>query len=709
MSASRGYARLFDPRGIAVVGASADPRRIGAEPVRILQETGYRGTIYPVNPKYQELRGLRCYPDVAALPPPCDLAIVAVNAAAVPAVLRECGRAGIPYAIIFSAGFREIGASGAALEQELKSAARQAGVRVVGPNCIGLMNLNERVYCGFGAGFANPDLKAGPVALVSQSGGFAFSVVGLADAEGIGFNYVVSAGNEADLTTLDFIADFLEREDVAIVVSYMEGVSDGRRLRALGQRALELQKPLLVWKVGNSASGRVAAQSHTASMTADYAFYRAAFEEGGFIEIDDVHDLVDATRAFLGRRLPRGPGVAVITTSGGSGVLIADACEKRGLELPKLQPETVEKIAPLAPRYAAFGNPVDLTAQITGDHERVNEVCAHVLADPNIDQLIVRYGAVQGAKGEAWAKGLTAVAEATDKPLTIAWSRVRDGAEPSLQHLEAHRIPCLLTPTRAARAAGMLHEFARKRRRWLEHAGRAFMRPLARPALEFPARGGTLSEHESKQCLAAYGIPVTREIALSLPEIVSLKEPPLRFPVAVKVDSPGIAHKTEAGAVRLDVNSLSDLKRGAEEVLTAARNYRPEARIDRVLICEMVAGEEVIAGAVNDAFFGPLVMFGLGGVFAEVLKDVAYRYAPFDVQAAREMMAEIRGHALLTGYRGRPALAVDALAEALSRVSLLAADHADRIATLDVNPLFVSADKVVAADALIVLRPDTVT
>jgi acyl-CoA synthetase (NDP forming) len=569
-----------------------------------------------------------------------------------------------------------------------------------------MMNLSDRVYCGFGAGFANPNLRAGPIAFVSQSGGFAFSVVGLADAEGIGFNYIVSAGNEADLTTLDFIADFLERADVEIVVSYMEGVSDGRRLRALGQRALELKKPLLVWKVGNSGSGRAAAESHTASMTADYAFYRAAFAEGGFIEIEDVHDLVDATQAFLAHRLPRGPNVAVITTSGGSGVLIADACEKRGLKLPPLQAETVEKIARLAPQYASFGNPVDLTAQITGDHERVNEVCAHVLADPNIDQLIVRYGAVQGAKGEAWAKGLTEVASATEKPVLIAWSRVRDAAETSLRHLEAHRVPYLLTPTRAARAAGMLHEFARKQRCRLERANRPSRRDIVRPALEFPAHGATLSERESKLCLAAYGIPVTREVTLSLEAVATLTVPPLPFPVAVKVDTPYISHKTEAGAVRLNVRTLEELRRAAEEVINAARKYRPEARVERILICEMARGEEVIVGAVNDPFFGPLVMFGLGGIFAELLQDVAYRYAPFDAQTAHEMMAEVRGHALLTGYRGRPALAVDALAETLSRVSLLAADHADRIASLDINPLFVAADKVTAADALVVLRSD---
>ena len=300
-----GFARLFSPRGIAVVGASNDPQRISGQPVKILADTGYRGAVYPVNPKYTEALGLRCYPDLASVPQPCDLALIVVNAAAVPQVIRDCGRAGIPFAIVFSAGFRESGAGGAELERTLKAAAREAGVRFVGPNCIGTMNLNDRVYCGFGPGFSDPRLKAGPVALVSQSGGFAFSVVALADFEGIGFNYVVSAGNETDITTLDLIADFLERDDVEVVVSYIEGVADGRRLRELGRRALELGKPILVWKVGNSDVGRAAAESHTASMTAGYTLYRTAFEDGGFIEIEDVHDLVDAARAFLSRRLCR--------------------------------------------------------------------------------------------------------------------------------------------------------------------------------------------------------------------------------------------------------------------------------------------------------------------------------------------------------------------------------------------------------------------
>jgi acetate---CoA ligase (ADP-forming) len=701
--AAADFTRLLNPRAIAVVGASSDPQRIGGQPAKILRDTGYRGAIYPVNPKYPEVSGLACYPDLLAVPRPCDVAIIAVNAAAVPQTIRHCGTAGIPFAIIFSAGFREAGEAGAAREAELKAVAREAGVRFVGPNCIGTMNLKDRIYCGFGSGFADPHLKAGPVAFVSQSGGFAFSVVGLADHEGIGFNYIISVGNEADIGTLDLLEHFLERDDVEVVVSYIEGISDGARLRAIGRRALALGKPILVWKVGKSEIGRRAAESHTASMTAGYALYRAAFAEGGFIEIEDVHDLVDAARAFGSRRLPRGRRAAVVTTSGGAGVLMADACDRYGLELPRLAADTVRALEQVVPQYASLANPVDLTAQVTGDYERVNGICAHLVADPNIDQLIVRYGGVQGARGEAWANGFAAVAGGTDKPVLVAWSRVPDPAQVSMQILERHRIPWLLTPTRAAYAAGTLNRFARRRERLLARAAPA-PRPVAPRPLALPPGARTLSEHESRACLAAYGIPATRARLIASDAIDRLTRSPVPYPLAVKIDSPDIAHKTEAGAVHLDVRNLKALKQAAHEVLAAARRHHPDARINGVLLTAMAQGLEVIVGAVSDSFFGPVVMFGLGGVTAELMQDVSYGFAPLDRDAAHDVIRATRAHRLLTGYRGRPPLALDALADVLVRVSLLAADHVDRIAEIDVNPLFVGADAVAAADALIVLR-----
>jgi len=696
--------RLLNPRAVAVVGASRDERRIGGQPLKILRETAYRGGVYPVNPGYPEIGGRPCFPDVIAVPRPCDVALVAVSAPRVPEIIEQCGAAGIPFAVVLSAGFREAGEAGAQLEARLKASAARSGVRVVGPNCIGLMNLADRVYLGFGAGFRNPRLKPGPVAFVSQSGGFAFSVVGLADFEGIGFNYIISAGNEADISTLDLVADFLERDDVEIVVTYLEGIADGTRLREIGVRALELGKPILIWKVGNSEVGRAAAESHTASMTAAYTLYRTAFEEGGFVEIADVHDMVDAARAFQGRRLPKGRNVAVITTSGGSGVLIADACDRHGLALPRLGSETVQAIAPVAPSHTSFANPLDLTAQITGDADSFNRITEHVLADPRVDQLVLRYGAVQGAIGESWAKRLAEIVRGSDKPVLVAWSRVPDRSEPSLQILERNRIPWLLTPTRAAFAAGALYAFARKRTALAERRARGGKRLVARQPLELPPGRSTLSEHESKACLASYGIAVTREVLLSPREVAALEQPPVALPLVVKIDSPDLPHKTEAHAVRLNVNGLAELKEQAAAALAAALAYRPQAHVNGVLVSEMARGVEVIIGAINDRYFGPVVMFGLGGVLTELAGDVAYRFAPFDVATAREMILELRASRLLTGYRGRPPVALEALAEMLSRVSLLAADHADRVAEIDVNPVFVDEARAVAADALIVLR-----
>jgi len=696
------FNRLLDPRGIAIVGASADLARIGGQPVDLLTRFAYAGGIYPVNPKYREIKGVTCYPDLASVPKPCDVAIIAVAARGVAAAVEQCGAAGIPFAVVFSAGFREVGGEGVAFESGLKAAVARSGVRILGPNCIGLMNVPKNIRMGFGPGFHHPGLRSGPVAFISQSGGYAFSVVGLTDAQGVGFNYIVSGGNEADLGTLDLLEHFIEREDVEVVVSYIEGVADGRRLRAIGARALERGKPVLVWKAGNSGIGRAAATSHTASMTADYALYREAFREGGFIEVEDSDDLADCIRAFLGRKLPRGNRIAIITTSGGSGVLMADRCDEEGLVLPELRPDTLDRLRAIMPPFSSFANPADFTAQLSGDYERFNQGLGIVLDDPGADQVVIRYGAVQGEAGRRWALGMVELCAATRKPVLIAWSRPPDLDSPAMRTLAEHRIPWVLTPLRTAHAAGVLNRFARKLEK---HRGSLPARSVEHRPLDLPAAAGALGEHRSKQVLVAYGIPVVREVLLPIGTVPDASHG-IAFPVAVKVESPDIAHKTEAGAVKLGVGDLASLAESIAAVVASARKYRPDARMDGVTVQEMADGTEAILGAVSDPYFGPVVLFGAGGVTAELLKDVAYRFAPFDAATAREMIAEIRLAPLFRGYRGRPPLDVDALADALSRLSWLIHDHADRIAEIDVNPVFVrpAGKALVAADALVVLK-----
>ena len=695
--------RFLNPRGVAVVGVSNEPTRIGGQALRLLTDFGYKGKIYPVNPKYKDIKGLTCYPEVAAVPQPCDVALIALSSTHVPGAIEQCGKAGIPFALVLSSGFSEIGAEGRALQEQLVAAARKANVRVNGPNCLGLLNLRDSARIGFGGTSQLTSLKPGPMAMVTQSGGFGFGVVATAAYFGVGCNYAISTGNEADLTLLDWVADLIERPEVEIVVAFMEGVNEGRRLIEVGERALELGKPILAWKVGNTAVGSQAATSHSARLTAGYELYRAAFRRGGLVEIRDVDDLVDYSKAFMIRKRPAGNRVGVLTLSGGAGVLLADRCVESGLELPPLTEPTREKLSKTLVSFASFANPVDATAHGYNDNfASYGEAVRMVLADPNIDQVIARVP--RGKSARPWSENLVKVLEDFDKPLILNWPTAPDDNGDVLTWLEEHGVPCILGAGRAVQALAAITDFARKEREWRRNGRRPLARAIERQALDLQAGAGTLGEHRSKQLLQRYGIPVVREVLLQPAAIEALASAPLAFPVAVKIESADLPHKTEAGAVRLGITDLAALKHAAQEVLASARKHKPDARIDGVLVQEMASGLEVIAGAVNDAYFGPTVTFGLGGIHAELLKDVTHRFAPFDAETASGMIAEIRGAPLLQGYRGRPPLDTAALADTLARLSLLAADHAGRIAEIDINPLFVRERGVVAADALIVLK-----
>jgi acyl-CoA synthetase (NDP forming) len=695
--------RLLNPRGVAVVGVSSDPARIGGQGLRLLTDFGYRGRIYPVNPKYPEVKGLTCYPDLTAVPQPCDVALIALSASHVPGAIEQCGKSGIPFAIVLSSGFSEVGGEGKLLQGKLAAAARKANVRVVGPNCLGIMNLKDSARVGFGGTQQMETLKAGPMAMVTQSGGFGFGVVAAAAYFGVGCNYAISTGNEADLTLLDWLADLIERPEVEIAVAFMEGVEDGRRLIEIGERALELGKPVLAWKVGNTGIGRQAATSHSARMTSGYELYRAAFKRGGMVEIYDVDDLIDVAKAFLIRKLPEGDRVAVMTLSGGAGVLLADRCVEHGLKLPPVTDATAAKLRKVLVSFASIGNPIDATAHGYNDNfASYGEAVRLVLADPNIDQVIARLP--RGTAARPWAENLVRQLRDSGKPLILSWPTAPDDNGDVREYLESNGVPCILGAGRAVHALAALTEFARNRRERRRHGKRPLRRVVERQAFDFPSQAGTLGEHRSKQLLEQYGVPVVKEVLLQPAAIQKLKSAPLAFPVAVKIESPDVPHKTEADAVRLGVRDLAGLKRAARDVVAAVRKHKAEARIEGVLIQEMATGLEVIVGAVNDPCFGPTVAFGLGGIYTELLKDITHRFAPFDAEAAREMIAGIKGVALLNGYRGRPPLDIAALADVLARLSLLISDHAGRIAEIDVNPLFVREQGVVAADALVVLK-----
>lgn len=690
---------LFEPRGIAVVGASADLGRIGGQPIFALTEFGYEGGVYPINPKYPEIRGLECYPAIADVPDPCDVALIAVPAKAVPQAILDCGDRGIPFAVVLSAGFREV-RGGDELQRRLDEAIERSGVRVIGPNCQGLLNIRRNVYCGFGAPFQNRHPHSGGVALVTQSGGFGYAVLGLAEAAGTGFNCVVSTGNEADIGTLDLIDYLLDRTDVDIVATYMEGITDGRRLVALGEKAHALGKPIVVWKVGNTQTGRAAAASHTANLSASYELYKAAFRHPGFVPVRDVDDLVDVAKAFAQRRKPPGPRVGVMSISGGAGVLLADRCNELGLQVPPLSDASLAQLREFMPEFASVTNPIDVTAQIFNDLPMFRRALGIILADAGIDQVIVYNASIQGATAQRLAEELTAAAAGTSKPILVGSSAPPGKATAALEIFAKANLPCYPTPGRAAGAAAALHGF------WnVAERSTSSQRPVARAAL--PPGEGAMSEAESKRFLEAYGIPVVGEVLLPVDQALAARaQLPFAFPVVAKVDSPDLPHKTEAGAVRVGIANLEALAAATREMVASAERYHPGVRINGISVQEMATGTEMLVGAVNDAYFGPVVAFGLGGIFAELFHEVAHEFAPFDVETARRLIRSTRAAALFEGARGQAPLDLDAMADVLSRLSYLASDHADRVAEIDVNPVFVHAkgEGVVAADALVVLK-----
>ena len=697
--------RFFNPRAIAIIGASQDLSTISGQPLRFLKGHGYEGKLYPVNPRYEEVAGLRCYPALSEIPDVPDLALILVNASRVAETLRQCGEKGVPYVIIFSSGFSEMGGKGVALQRELVAIAREYDIGVIGPNCQGMINVADQVYAGFGSVF-NAHYSPGPVSMVSQSGGFGFSVMNLSSLEGgLPFRQMVTTGNEIGVSTIDFMNYYIRDPKTEIIVGYIEGLKDARRLIEVGDKALAAKKPILMWKVGNTEQGQKAAASHTANLGGAMTLYKAAFRQAGIIQVEDIQDVVDYGRGFRCGRLPEGNRLAIITISGGAGILMTDECIGRGMRVPPLSAETGAKLREFVPSFGSLLNPVDVTAAIFNDTTLINRTLQVIVDDPNVDCVAMINASLQGELAEKIAHEIVSVASRTTKPIFIAWSAREAVAPEAYAALDAANIPHYRSPVRCGRALAALSGYAEALRR---HAAARDEKPLelsvesARAALS----GATadVGEHAAKQLLASYGIAVTREELAASREDALAAARRIGYPVALKVQSPDIPHKTEAGAVKLGVASAAELPAAYDEVLANARAYKRGARIDGVLVSEMAErGLEAILGAVNDPLFGPAVMFGLGGIFAEVLKDVSFRLAPLTPAEARRMIEEIKGYPVLAGARGRAHADVDALAEALVRLSAAAVDLGERFAELDLNPVFVydRGKGIKAVDALI--------
>jgi acyl-CoA synthetase (NDP forming) len=700
--------RFFNPGSIAIIGASQDFITISGQPLKHLQSHGYKGRLYPVNPRYPEVAGVKCYPALADVPETPDLVLILVNASRVADMLRQCGAKGVPYVIIFSSGFSEMGGEGVKLQRQLEEIARKHDIGVIGPNCQGMMNVADGVFAGFGSVFFT-DYEPGTVSMVSQSGGFGFSVMNLSSKDGgLPFRQMVTTGNEIGISTLEFMDYFIRDPKTTLIGAYLEGAKDAQRLPEIGRKALAAGKPILMWKVGNTEQGQKAAASHTANLGGAMALYKAAFRENGIIQVEDIQDLVDYGRAFRNGRLPRGNRLAIITISGGAGILMTDECIGRGMTMAQLAPQTVANLRTFVPSFGSLGNPVDVTAGIFNDLTLINRTLQAIIDDPGVDCVAMINASLQGEIAAKIASEIAAVAARTDKPIFLCWSARDVMAPEAYATLEAAGIPHYKSPVRCGRALAAVSWYAEAKRRGAARSGErplALSRPQAASMLD--GRTGDVAEHAAKRVLAEYGIPVTQEALATTKDEALAAAKRIGYPVAIKVQSSDISHKTEARAVRLAIGADKELASAYDQVLANARAYDAAARIEGVLVQEMLGdGTEAILGITNDPLFGPAVMFGLGGIFAEVLKDVSFRLAPVTPAVARDMVEEIAGYPVLAGARGRPPADVDALVDAIVRLSALAMDLKDKVSELDINPLFVfpAGRGVKAADALIRLK-----
>ncbi|MGT2434208.1 acetate--CoA ligase family protein (plasmid) [Cupriavidus basilensis] len=697
------FDHFFNPRSVAVIGASQDLASISGQPIAHLKAKGYTGRILPVNPRYTEVAGYTCYPDAASLPIAPDVAVIAVAAKRVAGALADLGRRGCRFAVILSSGFAEAGEEGAQAQRDIAATAREFGMRVIGPNCQGYMNVSDGIHVGFGApyGLTYP---AGNFSLTSQSGAFGNSIVMLASQEGIGFRHYVSTGNESVTTSLDFMDAMIDDPETHVIAGYVEGFQDAHRLVGIGRRALNAGKPMLIWKVGTSEAGARAAASHTANLGGAMALYRAAFRQSGIIEVNDVGDLADCAKALLPRRLPKGNRLAVVTISGGAGIAMADGAAIGGLQLPALSASTVSALKQVLPAFAAVANPLDVTASLLADASLLKVTLERLADDPNVDMIGLALAAASGKLAVELAREIVRVSQARDIPILVAWNADPANVQEAYDILDRARIPRYQSPVRCARGAGALWAFAEARMGLEALAAEqplVIHRPEVRDAIV--GRHTDLTEYEAKQVLGAYGIRATQEqLATSSLEAVRLAAG-LNAPVAMKIQSADIPHKTEAGGVRVGVQGSDAVAAAFDEIVRNAQVHAPHAVLDGVLVQEMVSkANELIVGVNNDPLFGPAVMVGFGGIYAEVMKDVSFRLAPIVRPEAEQMVRELRAFAILDGARGRPKADLDALVDTLMRLSALAVDLRDVVKELDINPLFVlqAGDGVKAGDAL---------
>lgn len=691
---------LFNPQAVAVIGASANPAKLGHSVLDNIIQYGFRGEIYPINPKESEILGHKCYQRVTDVPGPVDLAVIVVPNRFVAEVMGDCGTKGVGAAIVITAGFRETGAEGRKMEREVIEIARHHGIRVVGPNCLGVITTSSNLNASFAA--AMPD--KGSISFMSQSGALCTGILDWAAANALGFADFVSLGNKGDLNETDFLEAWRDDPETDVIMAYLEGIVDGPRFMQVA-RELTKEKPLIVIKSGTTSAGSRAVSSHTGTLAGSDAAYDAAFKQAGILRAHSVSELFAYSTAFAYQPLPRGRQVAIITNAGGPGIMATDACEKRGLQLATLAPETVSLLQEHLPPAANFYNPIDVLGDAYADRYKLALKAA--LDDPNVDAVIFLLTPQAMTEIGETAQVVVELSHDSGKPVLANFMGGKDVAAGN-RVLGEGRIPYYEFPEEAADALARMVQYKEWREREREPVERFLADPeRAATAILTAQKAGRLglNEVEARQIVAAYGLPLPRsQLALDARQAVQWAEE-IGYPVVMKIISPDILHKSDIGGVQVGLKDEKEVRLAYEEIINRAYRYMSEADIWGVAVQEMVSvGREVILGVNKDPTFGHLMMFGLGGIYVEVLKDVVFRVAPVTRVEAHEMVREIRSFPLLAGARGAKPADVNAIVDCILRVSQMVTDF-PQIVELDINPLFAYEDGqgAMAVDARIVI------
>ncbi len=696
---------LFRPRSVAIIGASRTPGKVGHILTKNVIESGFPGSIYPINPNAEEILGKRCYPSITEVPDEVDLAVVSIPSNYVLQVAEECGEKDVKALIVISAGFKEIGREGAVLEERLVEIGKKHGMRIQGPNCLGIIDTSTPLNLTFAGGMP----RKGRIGFISQSGALGTAVLDWILKEEIGFHSFVSLGNKGDLDEVDFIEAMGQDDDVSVILLYLESIEEGRRFLDVASRVVE-EKPVIVLKGGTSSAGARAAGSHTGALVGSFLAYKTAFDKAGVILAESVKELFNYGLTFTEQPAPKSEGIAIVTNAGGPGILATDLSEKLGLRLAGLSRETQSQLREYLPPAAATGNPVDVLGDARAD--RYGYAVEKVLRDGHVNAVVVILTPQAMTESMETAEGLVEISRRFSGKPMVAVFMGGEMVEEARGYLRRNGIPCYDFPDEAIKTVSALYAYSR------------FLKEPENPPVRFrdvdpqrvreildsvrKDRRVVLLSNEAAEVVEAYGISVPESRVAKTAEEAAEYAEELGYPVVLRIVSPDILHKTDVGGVVLNLKTGDEVMNAYDGILTGVTRFMPRARIHGVLVYHMVPkGREMIIGMSQDVQFGPLVMFGLGGIYVNFLKDVSFRLAPLSEPEAREMMEETKAFTLLKGMRGEPPSDIEALKNTILRVGQLVWDFPE-IVEMDINPVIVYGwgEGCIALDVKITLTKD---